>query len=259
VARNLFEQGKLHWQNRRFAEAVSLFSASYAQNPLTSPLLLLADCYEQLGRLRTARDVFQRAAAQANQQGDLDLARRAETRAAALQPRVPQLELRVPRPLPAGLVVTLNGTELPNSGLNVPVPMDAGSYRVEARAPGYEAISVPFGVSNESTQGEPVKVVAVALRPIPDTFDRRDLALWLGGAGAAVAVAGLAVVGVALYKDNGQDPADKDDARWLAKWLGTGSALISIPALGAAAARPPCSTAPPLEPSALGMRWTGSF
>lgn len=258
VAFNLFEQGRREWQAGHYAEAAALLIASHDQNALPMPLLLLADCYERLGRLHSARDTFLRAAALASQHHEVDLAHRAETRAAALAPRVPRLELRVPQPAPPGLVVTLNGGPVAPGLLNTPLPMDAAVHRVEARAPGHEPLSLSVSVGNELAQSQQVKVVPLELRLVPETLDRRELAWWVGGAGAVVGVAGLVVAAVALSKDNGQDRDEKEEARWLAKWLGTGSALISIPALGTAAVLLYTAEAP-LEPSAVGVRWDGTF
>ena len=112
---------------------------------------------------------------------------------------------------------------------------------------------------NELTRSSTAQLVALSLRPVPDEFDRTDLAWWLGGAGAVVGVAGLTAMFVALAKDNGPDPEDKDQARWLAKWLCTGSALISIPALGTAGVLLYTAEEEPRESAALGLGWSGQF
>lgn len=258
VAFNLFEQGRHEWQAGRHAEAIPLLIASYNQNQQAMTLLLLGDSYERLGRLHSARQTFASAAALAQQRSEEDLVHRAQTRAAALEPHVPRIQLRVPQPPPPGLVITLDGEAVAAHELEVPRSLDEGVHRLEARAPGYQPLSLPVSVRNELTRSAAVQVVPLELRPVPDELDRTDLAWWVGGAGAVVGVAGLAVMFVALAKDNGPDPEDQDQARWLAKWLGTGSALISIPALGAAGVLL-YTAEEPQEPTAVGLGWSGQF
>jgi tetratricopeptide (TPR) repeat protein len=163
AARELFTQGKAKWESAEYEAAISLFSASLAQLPKPSTLTLLADCYERLGRLRSARDTFQRAAELARQTNDERLVQVARTREAALGPRIPQLEIRIINTSAPGLRVTLNGVEVGARWLNVPIPMDAGAYQLEARATGYVPSLLSVRVSNPSTQPAAVQVVQVTL------------------------------------------------------------------------------------------------
>ena len=206
--------------------------------------LLLADCYEQLGKLRSALDEFRRAeqlalANDAAESGERprDLAERARLRAAALEPRVPHIELQVAQP-PPGLSVSLNGVAVPTEQLDTPLPLDAGAYRIEATAPGFQPFAADVQVANELVQTG--QVVPVVLEPLPRGLDRRELAYWIGGAGAAVGLVGLALYIAADVKkpsgchaEPGYCPTEKDrndwnSARTLAQ-IATVSAAISVP------------------------------
>jgi hypothetical protein len=254
IAQDLFERGKLKWTERDFLTAASLFTASQEQVPKAGTSILLADCYEQLGRLRSARDAFQRAAGLASEAGDSDLARRARTREAALLPRIPRVEIRVGPPLPAGLLVMLNGVEVPHEWLNMAVPLDAGEYRLEARAPGHQAFVSSFKLVNDSAQSAGAQVAPVLLRPEGDSasspassFNQRQLAWWVGGGGAVLALTTGVLLSVSKYKyDQGgcgtldanqpklcANPDAANSAHSLANWAAA-SAVLSAVALGTA-------------------------
>lgn len=181
--------------------------------------MLLADAYERLGRLRSARDTFRLASQLAREAGDTQLDYRASTREAALLPRVPRVEVRIVAPIPRGLLVTLNGHELPVDELNTPTALDAGGYHLEARAPGHDSFSLQFTLTNDPQQLG-VRVIAVHLTrrgqgdsqsdesPTSGEGDgRRELAWWVGGAGAGLVVASAASMLVAL----GENGASKDE------------------------------------------------
>ena len=221
IARDLFERGKAKWLERQFEAAVALLVASDEQLHVPSTLALLADSYEQLGRLKSASDTFHRAAELATQKGNPALAHSASTREAALSPRIPQLEIRVAAPVPAGLLVTLNGVEVPSARLNAPLAMDAGYYQLEARAPGYLPSASSVRLNNDPVQPAAAVVAPVLLAPEPgrvapsaapappvqlDTRaqDRREVAWWLGvGGAAALAASGVVMlVSWAKYNDS---------------------------------------------------------
>ena len=201
IARDLFERGKAKWAAGSYDEAAALLAASNQQVPKAGTSMLLADAYEHLGRLRTARDTFRLASELARQSGEPQLEYRASTREAALLPRVPQVQIRVPTPVPPGLLVTLDGREVPPSELNVPTALDAGSYLLEAHAPDHEPFSVRLQLSNDAPQAG-VRVVSIQLVPRADrtqsSSGRETLAWWLGGAGGVLAVASVVTLVVAL-------------------------------------------------------------
>ncbi|MEO8182438.1 MAG: hypothetical protein ABI895_26680 [Deltaproteobacteria bacterium] len=220
IARDLFERGKAKWLEGQFEAAAALLAASDEQLSVPSTLALLADSYEHLGRLKSASDTFHRAAALATERNNLALAHSAGTREAALRPRMPQLEIRVAAPVPAGLLVTLNGVEVPGPLLNAPIAMDAGSYQLEARAPGHLPSVSSVRLLNDRTQPtgpqiasvmlapEPSRPAPSAAVPRPDTRgeNRREVAWWLAAGGAAALVTGgiVMLVSWAKYADSRQ-------------------------------------------------------
>jgi tetratricopeptide (TPR) repeat protein len=258
IARDLFERGKAKWAAGQYDEAAALLAASNQQVPKAGTSMLLADAYEHLGRLRTARDTFRLASELARQSGETQLEYRANTREAALLPRVPQVQIRVPAPVPPGLLVTLNGREVPASELNVATALDAGSYLLEAHAADHEPFSVRLELANDAPQAG-VRVVSVNLVPRTEraaassSSGRETLAWWLGGSGAVLTAASIVTLIVALDKnaasseqcgtEGGADTADenactergvelRDQARTLAN-IATLGGILGLAGIGA--------------------------
>jgi tetratricopeptide (TPR) repeat protein len=288
IARDLFERGKAKWTLGQYDEAASLLAASNQQMPRAGTCMLLGDAYERLGRLRTARDAFQLASKLARESGDSQLEYRANTREAALATRLPRIEVRVPQPLPRGLLVTLNGVELPPGELNVPTALDAGNYHLEARAPGYRPFARDIQLSNDGPQPLGARVISVLLsrggeddadEPIePASTQRRTLAYWVGGAGAALTLGGILSLLVAFDK-NGASQSEcgleggartddenactsrgaelRSDARTFAH-LATAGTLLGLGGLGAGITL--YFTAGDGESAdAAGVSWSGTF
>src|SRR3954468_22652614 len=100
----LFRQAKSLMGQGQYAEACEKFSASQALEPGLGTLLYLGDCYEHAGRFASALSTFTEARQFAQARGDREREHLASVRAAALEPRVPRLELRVgSEELPQGL------------------------------------------------------------------------------------------------------------------------------------------------------------
>lgn len=288
IARDLFERGKAKWTLGQYDEAASLLAASNQQLPRAGTCMLLADAYERLGRLRTARDTFQLASKLAQGSGDSQLEYRADTREAALAPRLPRIEVRLPQPLPRGLLVTLNGVELPPDELNAPTALDAGNYHLEARAPGYRTFARDIQLSNDGPQPLGARVIAVQLsrgsegapaQPFEDAASQREaLAYWVGGAGAALTLGGVISLLVALDK-NGASQSEcgleggarsddenactprgarlRSDARTFAH-LATAGTLLGLGGLGAGITLYLTAGADS-SAEAAGVRWAGRF
>lgn len=283
IADKLFRRGKDQLLLRRYADAASLLEASNRLSPWAGAYMLLGDAYEQLGRLRSARDAFRQAAQLAGARGDVDLERNANTRDASLEPRLPRIEVRVAQPVPPGLLVTINGIELPLGGLNVPTAFDAGRYRVEARAPGYLPFGSDLQLSNDGSPPFGVHVVAVQLSPGEASqalagASRKALAGWVGGAGGALVLGAAISLLVALDKDGDSGaacgssvgaPSDDEnvctahganlrrEARTFAH-LATAGTVLGVAGIGVGIGLYVTASGG-AAPETAGVRWSGSF
>lgn len=148
-ATDLFKHGKALLAEGRIAEACDAFDASEAIEPRIGTLLNLGECREQNQQIATAYAAFRRAAALAqrtpHEHARADEARR---RAGYLQPRLSYLTISVPEAsLIDGLTILRDGASIDRAYWNQGVPVDGGTYVIEARVPGQEAwrttVSVP--------------------------------------------------------------------------------------------------------------------
>jgi hypothetical protein len=276
-----------------YEAAASLFAASSREAPQAGTLLLLGEAYEHLGKLESAHATYRRAEELADREQDAALAHAAHTRGAAVLPRVARLEIRIALPLPRGLLVTLNGVEVPDIWLNGPVPLDDGEYRLEAFAPGHEPFTMSLQVASRHAQPGP-QVAPVALvasrsvaaagpiagggaassaaQPERDTggFDQRQLAWWLGGVGAGAAVVTGIIVLIAQSRYSGancseetdvcqtqEDVDDRGSAIMLAN-IATATTVVSAAGLGVGLSLYFTADDPEAGTGAT-IGWTGNF
>jgi hypothetical protein len=212
TAEALFQQAAQLMEQKKFSEACEQFAASQQLDPGLGTTLYLADCYEQAGKTASAWALFQEAADGARRAQQSDREQIANERAAKLKDRLSKLELRVSaaRRVP-GLELRINDAAVPSASWNVPLPVDPGHARIEARAPGkkpwlFEA-KVADGPANQVVEvGElenapqplstdTANVVGERLAPDPGSSQRT-----IGYVVGAVGVVGLAVGGYFGYR-----------------------------------------------------------
>ncbi|MEY4545342.1 MAG: hypothetical protein RL685_1537 [Pseudomonadota bacterium] len=160
AAEALYRQAKSLMAQEKYAEACEKFSASQSLEPGLGTLLYLGDCYERAGRFASALAIFHDARDFArNSSEEKEREHLASVRAAALEPRVPKLELRLgSEELPDDLQITLNGTPVEQRDLNRPMPHDAGTYEVHFSAPGYQTFTTSVELRNGENRSAVVKV-----------------------------------------------------------------------------------------------------
>ncbi len=159
AAEALYRQAKSLMGQEKYAEACEKFSASQSLEPGLGTLLYLGDCYERAGRFASALATFQEAQEFAKGRNEPEREHLASVRAAALEPRVPRLELRLGADeLPEDLQITLNGTPVERRDLNRPLPYDAGTYEVHFSAPGFQTFTTEIELRNGEARSAVVKV-----------------------------------------------------------------------------------------------------
>lgn len=195
--------------------ACDRFEESYRLEAKPGTALNLGNCREQLGQIASAWQRFQEAA----QTLPKEDARRpiAKERAAALAGKVPKLTLRVPAGA-EGWVVLRDGVELGSASLNLALPVDPGSHRIEVRAPGrapalttvdlspseQREVVLTAGMAEAATKTEPREEVVAASPPAPSS-SHRTLGWVLGGVGVAGVATSLVTGAVVLSKDSTVD------------------------------------------------------
>jgi hypothetical protein len=215
AAQALFVEGKRLVAEGRFAEGCEKLEQSGRIDPAPGTEINLADCYERVGRVATAWLAFHQAAALAGRMRRDEWAKQALDRAARLEAHVPRLSIVVDEPAP-GLAIRRDDVLLESSTAGIPIPLDPGSYRIAAQAPGRTPWSTTVPVANGALVVLHVPPLALEApvcreakepqRPMPDLPPARSGSSGGPPRGAlqrslalATGAASLVMAGVGLY------------------------------------------------------------
>lgn len=133
-ARSLFREARRLMEKGRFAEACPKLQESLRIDPGMGTQFNLAHCWEQLGLTASAWGLFLDVAAAAESSGQRKRERAARQRAAALERKLSRLRIDVVAPAP-GMKIVRAGEEVGEGAWNTDVPIDPGTYPIEASAP----------------------------------------------------------------------------------------------------------------------------
>lgn len=134
AAEALFVDAKKLMAEGRLVEACAKFEESLHMEEGIGTLYNLADCHERIGKTASAWGEFTSAAALARAQGQAAREQAAHQRAAALEPRLSKVVVRVNAPRP-GLVVKRDETVVGPGQYGTPIPIDPGEHTISASAP----------------------------------------------------------------------------------------------------------------------------
>ena len=215
----LFDEGKSLLAAGDLDHACPKFEASLQLLDQLGVRLNLADCHERQGRTATAWAEFREAESQADKRGDAR-ATYARQRTNSLTPRLVKLQILVPpaSQLP-GLKVRRDGAPVPSAVFDSPLPVDPGSYTIDASAPGHQPWSAHIEIKESG------EVVAVEVPPLVET-PAHDPHTIVGPTPAVPAVTPHGA-----DKPAGQ-PAIVDDARHMRHVLGIAIGVGGSAALG---------------------------
>jgi hypothetical protein len=164
VAQALFAEGRRLMAAGDYAAACAKFVDSQSIDPAPGTALNLAACLERVGRLAAAWAAYKNAEAMAKQAGQRARATIASTKAAALEPKLSHLTVRVP---PAshtsGLEVRVDGELVGEAEWGMPLPRDGGGHEVVATAAGKTSWKTRIDLA-ASGQNAEVEVPALASR-----------------------------------------------------------------------------------------------
>lgn len=135
-ADTLFKQGRALLDAKKYDEACPKLAESQRLDPGAGTLLALSLCHEGQGKLASAHDELKQAAALGRKNGRNDLANAAEKRAAAMEPKLAKLVVRLPKGERDRYDVMLDGTKLNGDRLETPFAVDPGEHKIEASAAG---------------------------------------------------------------------------------------------------------------------------
>ncbi|MBL8609847.1 MAG: hypothetical protein JNL38_21110 [Myxococcales bacterium] len=230
AADHLFSEGLALMRARDFEAACPKLEKSLALDPGTGTKLNLALCYEALGRTASAWTLFNAVASEARRATPprADRVKTATEHAAALQPSLSYLTVKLSSPAP-GATISVDGAAWV---AGEEVPIDPGSRRIEVSAPGHEraasSVVVQAGGARVVVEVPPLTKTppaapAPAPAPLPlpvapaptareESGMRRPLGLGLAGTGVVSAGVGAVFGALALGQNEaskrcGADPA----------------------------------------------------
>jgi hypothetical protein len=181
-ARTQFEEAKALGRNGDQAGACARFAASYKHEEAVSTQLNLARCRENEGKYGEAYRMFQDAARRSRDAGIEERVKVASDAAAALEPRLATVVIRLAAPIAPGTTVTVND-RLVDTAEEVRERVDPGTVVVVAKG--------PTGVTARQTfRIFPLNTMKVEVPTLQErSGGRQPLAI----AGAAILVGGGAI------------------------------------------------------------------
>jgi hypothetical protein len=148
AAEALFNEGKKLAAQGHYAEACPKFAESNRLDRGAGTLIHLGDCYEKAKQLASAWATYKEASSAAQALGRKDWEKLAAQRAAALEPKLAHLTIKVEKPVDK-LEVSRDGAAVSQASWGVPIPVDVGNHTVEATAPGFKAFKTSSSVAHD--------------------------------------------------------------------------------------------------------------
>ncbi|MDC0741389.1 hypothetical protein [Polyangium mundeleinium] len=163
AAEHLFKEALALMEKGDYEHACPRLAESHKLDSGVGTLLYLGDCQEKLGKLATAWATFREAADAARRAGQPEREKMGRARADALESKLSRLRIEVPDSVSReGLVVRRDALDVSAVLWNTAVPIDPGTYKIEANAPG----KTPYSVSVVIEPGS--ATTTVTLPPLED-------------------------------------------------------------------------------------------
>ncbi len=138
AAREHLTQGYKLKQQGQLKDALPHFVESLRLDPKLKTAINLADCEEKLGMLVEAQSHWLLARDKAGREGDARVKQEAEQRLAALDARMPRLNIQFAPRVPATAQVYRDEVLLGRVSLSTALPTNPGEHKITVRAPGHE-------------------------------------------------------------------------------------------------------------------------
>ena len=215
AAEALFTAGREAFEKGDYASACPKFEESHRLDPGAGALVNLAACREKLGQLASAWESWRQAL---RFLGPEDERRPSvEQRAAAIEKRVPWLEVLLEPGAPPATRVERDGVELASASLGISLPVDPGAHMIVVSAPDHKprkysltlaeaerrSLRVTTGESETAhrpASSQPVSGAADTQARFEPATRPRILPWVVAGVGAAGVVVGAVAGGLALGK-----------------------------------------------------------
>lgn len=197
-AEALFQSARQLMREGRYAEACPKLAESQRLDPAAGTQLNLAECWEREGRTASSYREFLEVAKNADKNGEIERAAVARSRAKQVETKLTRLALLVPPEARLqGLSLTKNSVPIPAEEWGSAVPIDPGSFVIEARAPGRRTFHSEFTLKGDAAiHNLTIPALAPEGDVAPPAAPAASRATWLKRGG--VGLAGLGVVGLTI-------------------------------------------------------------
>lgn len=160
AARDLYNAGAALQQQGKHADALDKFQRSVSVFPAPTTLLHVAQCKIALGRLVEAAEDYRAIINVTMPKGSppafFDAQKMAAQELGTLEPRVPHAKVIVTPDKTPGLQVTIDGQPLNAALVGVTRPIDPGTHKVVATAPGYAPAEQSFDIKEKESKDIPL-------------------------------------------------------------------------------------------------------
>jgi hypothetical protein len=165
-ARQKFRQAIALQTGGNWAGALALFRDVAGVKSTPQVRFNIAICEENLGQLVQALGDYQLAAAEAREEGSLEVAGEVDGRLATLQARIPKVVIQHGTNA-ARAKISIDGVEVGSSMIGTKLPVDPGSHLVEAEARGFQKFEKTFDAAEQQEIVVDVAMVAVPVGAEP--------------------------------------------------------------------------------------------
>lgn len=193
AAEKLFDEGHALLGQHRWAEACDKLAASEALAPAGGTELNLGECFDKLGKTASAWGAYRKAAARARAAHATAAEAIANQRAAALEPKLRRVVVRVTSPAD-DLAVRVDDTWVARDAWGEGLPVDPGTHTVTAKRPGFVSFTWSGSVeSADTTVTVPDLRPEAVAAPVTPAGWQRPLGVALAATGVVAAGVGLAL------------------------------------------------------------------
>jgi hypothetical protein len=164
-ARSAATQGETAFNQKRWADALDLFSRAESLVHSSVHLLFKARALAELGQLVKARETYVEITREESTKPSASLTKSqaaAQQELAALEPRLANVTVQVSGPGAADATVTMDGAKVPRALIGLSRPVDPGEHRFQASGSGVESGEAVLAVK-EGGSG----TVVLQLKPLP--------------------------------------------------------------------------------------------
>jgi len=265
TAEAVFEEGAKLFEAGNYAAACPKLKSAVSLSPgeALGGKLLLAGCYEKIGRWASAWALYREIAPRAATSGQVARQDRAEAGRARVEPKLARLRIALGPGVAAlpGLTLDRDGEVIPQEAWDIAIPVDPGVVVITAKATGKRAVSMRITVADaaatstatidrleDETSPLPPAVAPPALQvgePTAADADGNETVTTdeggltgLGIAGIVVGATGVVGLGVSALvaagaKSSWDDAVAAEDAQAVDDARGTGNAATGVFVAGA--------------------------